>query len=329
MFSDVSKAQVAWGLAIGILAGVISALLVIFIRSIGDPDPVRKQIAEIRRDAAAEHGTHLIENERVDLEGGGQRAYLLAFRHDSLRTIPSGEEVQTDVSDEIRIYRVDDDGDVVEAFRFQPRPRIDPVPGGPDTKRPYLFNVHSVSDLDGNGRPELIGAFKIRAMEDADPFPVAITWEDESQQYRLVALLPNRPDLAHSSIGLWARLQLQDYITEDVLRDPDAGVKLTGFAVEGYDVVRTPLRREPALAVGYVVHAAAHASSHKRIEMQVVVLDLQAADPRTFTCSAVEREGLRAGGVLIPPRYRGGFAEFDTSEAIAMAYPAVKDRFAC
>ena len=45
-----------------------------------------EQIAEIRQ-TAAEAGTHLVVNERLDLEGGGQRAYLLVFRDNSQRRV--------------------------------------------------------------------------------------------------------------------------------------------------------------------------------------------------------------------------------------------------
>jgi hypothetical protein len=114
------------------------------------------------RAAAASSGYHLTASGRFDLHGSGTASYLLVLRDD--RNIRR-EGFSSSRSDELRIYDADDHQQLNLKFRFRPRRFGD---------RPMFFRLDSISDLDENGRPEIIGAWEELGMAPLWPRPVVL-----------------------------------------------------------------------------------------------------------------------------------------------------------
>ena len=265
--------------------------------------------------------------EKADLQGTGNPVRVIVLRDESLR--PGLTRAPRGVSDEIRVYEPDD-GELKLVLDFQPEPEpyIDPLAPEVVNSPIYTFNVSSTRDLDSNGRPELIGAFSQRGMQDVKPMPVAILFKDSTQRFRIVPLLNVKPDLPPVSPSeLYAHTQQEDYLEPLQLSDPTSATTVEGFRVEGYTLGKTPNGGYPALIVGYLTHGTSHASTDLRLGAKLVLMDFHGARAVSYPCGVADPPGEPL--VPVPPRFGGGYAEVDTTRALSQAYRAVRSRFSC
>jgi hypothetical protein len=257
-------------------------------RLFDDPEPVQQQIAAIRRQAANDD-LHPAAVVRADLRGTGRDSIVMVTRHNSIESTDPNRKFRP-ISDEVRIYdEVDSGGEHSElrrAFRFRP----EPLPG----RVPFFFHVQSSSDLDGDGRAELIGGFAQYRMEPIAPHPVVIAWDDRAGRYRIWPLIPERPSLpavpnGHSYAEALRRLE----VPVEPLVDPRSGVRVAGIGSSGFRVIKRGKHLE--LVAGYVIRQRAHVD---RALHEVVGwnLRLTGSRPETFECDPTARPRVRVHG---------------------------------
>jgi hypothetical protein len=213
----------------------------------GEPAPIHEQLANVRQQAAAD-SLRTVANRRVDFHGTGQASYLLALRRDDTPWAagPNGKLLR--VSDEIRIYDVEDH-ELVLRFRFRPKP---------DRGLAYLFELLSVGDLDRNGRVELVGSYWSVYMNERQATPVALVWDDATSAYKLSGLITTRPQLRFAKRpGYWERILRQDYADPDRLHDPRSGITTRSYVAEFVTLVQEP-SSGPFLLAAYIVRQRAH-----------------------------------------------------------------------
>jgi hypothetical protein len=275
------------------LGAVVSSVLIPWIASWNDPQPISSQLEEIRSTAAKE-GLDPIADKSVDLRATGEHGHLFVFQDRSLHRPLKMR--QKPASDEIRLYS-DKDGSLHLSFRF--RPEL-------DSTSPVLFNLVSVADLDGNGRPEILGSFNPWAVDslEAAPFPIVIAWDDRTGEYRMYPLVGHAPRFRREvgSRGLWGRSAASLYRKKITLTDLETNQTVEGFTVLGFSPTRSTPGGQPAILESFVAKAPCHFCG-QTIEVQMLTARYQGR-PETFWCSPLPRSRQRSAGILVhpPPR---------------------------
>ncbi len=167
-----------------------------------------------------------------------------------------------------------------------------------------LFNLVSVSDIDGNGRPEILGSFTPWVVDslEASPLPAVITWDDADQSYRMFPLLdhPVRYRRKFRQRGVWGDVQERLYHRQVILTDPENGEALRGYTVLGFAAAKTSLG-EPAILTSFTAKATCHFCGGQSIEVQMSTARYQ-PPPETFGCP--RSRPVRSEGILIHPPSR-------------------------
>lgn len=246
---------------VGAFAGAVAERYDLF-GFLGTRPSLPTQIDDVRR-VAAEQGLHTSLIRRADLHGTGGSAILMVFRDADAFF---GDITKTR-SDDLRIYDVDDEGDLRLAFRFRPS-------GAGRLTPDYVFRIDTIADLDGNGRPEIIGAWEMVAMGPVLPRPVAVVWEEARSRYVMYPLLrpPKRSDMGFgfnpsaggrpplvpaSPPGGYAAGLRRFYVQPTTLKNDFDATSLASYAVEGFYIRRTPEGRA-TLVAGYIVQQRRH-----------------------------------------------------------------------
>jgi hypothetical protein len=268
----VKTAWLAWGALVAlIIAGVAGA---IYVAATRDPS-ITEQLAEIRKEAASDSARTVV-NRRMDLRGTGEKAHLLVFRDDRVLSALGVRRVRFAPSDEIRIYE-EVDGELRLRFRFQPEV--------PPSQAPYVFTLESAGDRDGNGRPEVIGAYARVAMRAFMPTPVVLSWDDARGAYALYPLLYGEPSLRRvADPGLYGRTARSRYRRPVLLEDRRTTASVRGFGAESIALAVSD--GAVKLMTSYVQQAATHAA-RKRFEVAAWVVDLQRPRPEGFQCQVL------------------------------------------
>lgn len=263
--------------------------LVPWINSLGRPAPLPEQLESIRS-AAANNGLEVVDERVVDLRGTGEQAHLFVLRDASRRHLPSATR-RPPRSDEIRLYS-NESGSLALSFHFRAE-----LGKGAGTD-PVSFNLVSVSDVDGNGRPEIVGFFTPWAVDslEASPFPVVISWVDAEQAFRMFPLVdrPLRDRQQVGPRGAWGRGVI--YRERSSLTDRETGETVRGYKVLGFATTTTPLG-EPAILTSYVAKAKCHFCGGQIIEVRISTASFQ-PPPQVSEC--VPRHQSRKGmGILV------------------------------
>lgn len=276
-----------------LLGAVATSLVIPWIASLDDPQSISRQLETIRS-TAAKKGLDIIEEKDVDLRATGEEAHLFVFRNRSLRH--PVELTQPALSDEIRLYS-DEGGSLRLSFKF--RPEL-------SSKGPVLFNVVSISDLDGNGRPEILGSFTPWAVDslEASPFPLVITWNDADSAYRMYPLVDQPPRFRRQvgPRGLWGRSASSLYRKEITITDRGTGQTLKGFTVLGFSPVSTTPGRRPAILESFVAKAPCHFCD-QTVEVQMLTARYQ-PEPETSWCTPLPLTRRGSVGILVHPPAR-------------------------
>lgn len=232
-----------------------------------------------------------VVDRRIDLQRSGQADYLLVFRHRSLTGL-SGV-APASVSDNIRIYTLDEDERLRLSFDFQPEPLLTTTlsmafdhmrhPGRYPLSNglPLTFQVATVRDLDGNDRPEVLGAYFQRFMEDEDPIPVVLAWSDSVSGYRLYPLLTAPPKLRHLRPGLFGAVKRGQDRLPIFLEDTRGDFAQMAYEVQGFGVTTTASGR-PGLVTSFLGRSPSHAEPLS-LELKTSVVSYEEA-PRTQEC---------------------------------------------
>jgi hypothetical protein len=240
------------------------------------PGSLKEQLGAIRhRQAVAVHPRRPVVDKEIDLRGTGAQAHLLVFRDDRLFSARHKGPFfgNAPASDEIQIWE-EGNGELKLRYRFQPD--ISPQPGSA-----YVFEVQSASDLDGNGRPEIIGAFsQAYAGRPYQPLPVVLSWDDASDSYGLHSLVERRPSLRDMNRPYRKNDRLA-YGLPVKLGDSRADERIRGFQAEGFAVAALP--GEVRLAMGYY---KTNPSDPVRVRAEIAVwkVDLQRPRPEAVQC---------------------------------------------
>jgi len=192
------------------------------------PPPISAQVNAIRQ-AAQRAGDIVLLAREVALHGTDERSHLFVL---TPRETGSGE---------LRIY--DERGGLLRlGLGFRPKTR-----GGggsfaiapPEELRrgdwDYSLGPPVETDLDGDGRSELVATYGLTTGDGPIAVPVVVGWDDESQRYAISPLLPaNQPARA----GIPPGAAIDPYFTGAyVLADARTGTRLRAGAALAYRVV--------------------------------------------------------------------------------------------
>lgn len=192
---------------------------------------------------AAKEGRRAVFQASARLHGpGAPVSQVLVLRDKRLKEHPEGD-IPTDTrgrfvvpgSDEIRIYDSTDDGYRL-AFRFLPQGpgQVRQLPEGDWPG--FRFRASPVTDIDGDGRPEIVGTFeRVTLASGPMPTPVLISWDDGEQRYRLAPLIQDPPRLSDSTAA--QRAQFTGYTRPTILQDRYSNNKVLAYATDHYKIV--------------------------------------------------------------------------------------------
>jgi hypothetical protein len=247
-----------------------------------DPLTIQQQMAREFREAAA-NGYRVVENREIDLRGTGELSRLVVLRSETAFSYSPPEVPQTKrVSDEVRIY--DYEGSkIVQRLSFHPEEIND---------RQLLFNVDTITDLDRNGRQDIVGAFWELAMDRVFPRPVLIRATIAGDRYEIIPFLapPKRSDdfsltqprLVHiAAPKTYADGIRHVYLDPVVLTDPAEGITFRSYAAEDFLLRRG--RFSPVLLTAFIVKAKDHASL-PTLQIHGWSINLQGAEPFIYPC---------------------------------------------
>jgi hypothetical protein len=242
---------------VGIFVGAVAQRYGVF-DFVGKPPSVAVQLDEVVGRAAAS-GEFVVALKRTDLHGTGESSYFMVLRAES--TLLQRYRYGRDVSDEVRVYDVDGTNKLRLRYKFHPR----------GSSYLWVFRTESIGDLDGNGVPEVIGAWEQIAMEPIWPRPVVLGWSPTDSRYEMHPILatnppdkygytPSRPQLvkATPANGYAAGIR-RFYVSPTRLQDSSNGTVFSSYAVEDFFVIRS--RFGVALVAGFYVAGAGHADT--------------------------------------------------------------------
>jgi hypothetical protein len=268
-----SSATTAWGVVIG--AAVTAALAAWIVPAIfGSSQSVEEQIAALRH-AATREGLYPVLGREVDL-GSGDPSYVMVLRAQSTAQSPA----TASVSDVIRVYDIHEKR-LRRAYEYQPLAFND---GFERFGFPYLYKVQEITDVDGNGRPEIIGSFSVQSGTGLHtPIPTVLSWDELTQQFVLAPLLAHKPHIVavpHPGIAQGdsrAGVPL-------TLTSRDRPVQLQGYPVETYGVLHRE-HESPLVIGGFLVRARDNADP-QLYQAVAWTLNLTLQTPDTYECPA-------------------------------------------
>jgi hypothetical protein len=256
-----STAWVAWVALVGLVVSMVVARL-------RAAPSLQEQLEAIGKDAVANSMYPVIQRP-VDLRGGQSRSYLIVLRDAGLAETNVLD--RDNLSDRVRIY---------EAVDERLRLRFDFSPSGFLGDNPYVFRLDSISDLNADGWPEIIGSFSPYGMGPFFPHPVVIGW-DPSGSYRIAPLLTDRPGLARiKRRGIYGQGVYESYLRPDRLHSGKES--FLAYGAEDYVLVRRA-GQTPILVAGYIAKAEAHADL-PLVEVLGWVVDLSWPTTTAFQC---------------------------------------------
>jgi hypothetical protein len=212
----------------------------------GEDPSVPAQLKAIRGAAAAEN-LHVVADRRVHLRSGVD-SRLMVLRDDRRHGTQS---------DEVRVYD-ELSGALQMMYAFQPDR------GG------YVFRADRVGDLDGDGRPEVVGSYTSSHKGTTLRVPLAISYRGPDLGYRASSLIKDPPALTQSRSA--RRLRLFDH---------HAQVAIRGYPVTDYSVAMDGKR--PVLVGGFARQQANHAQ-HPLLEVQVWSLSFPRGRAKAQQC---------------------------------------------
>ncbi len=266
-----SSAKTVWGVVITVI--VTAALVAWGAPAIfGSRVTVEEQVAAIRH-TAARHSLYPVFGRQADL-GSGVQSYVMV-----LRTKDTVLNTDTDdVSDIIRVYGIHG-GALRLEFEYQPRAFND---GYEIEGFPYVYNVDEITDVDGNGRPELIGSFSIQSGTGLhDPVPTVISWDDYKQRFIIAPLLAHAPELTPVADPGIAQTYTQAG-DPTALTSSRSSRQIRGYPVEAFGVLHR--RSEPPLIIGGFLVRARDAADPQLYQAVAWTLNLTLETPDTYEC---------------------------------------------
>ena len=277
--------NVLWG---AVLTAVLTATILRYdlLDFIGNPPTIEAQLDEIRRDIASEN-LHPIASHKIDFHGSGTENYMLILRANDLDS-QDPKKIYAAPSDVIRIYEVAD-GEVHLVFAFAPE----------GSTNPSVFRVAEISDFDGDGDEELIGAYWSLGMEPIDPLPVLLQWHPKDG-YDLSALLTTPAELGRPK-GLYARVSHKRYGEGVSLTSVDDRTEsLDGYTAENFSVYRGT--DGLMLLADYVSRAPTHAAV-RQLEIQGYLLNGFGTTLRASWCRSTTRFHIPVKATRSTPNY--------------------------
>ncbi len=198
----------------------------------GGPTALGEQYDAIAHEASLDG--YGISSTRIvhGLHGEGLQSMLMVLsdRRDQLQ-----EPYQQPRPDEFRIYdEVQKDGSQKWVERFAFRPSLTLEVGHMTSWR---FEVRRVSDLNRDGEVDVVADFTEDRADEATYRPVLIHWEDSDEQYKMIALIPKRPVLAHySGAGIRTAGFRREYQQPERLSDHARGIAVSPYAASEFAV---------------------------------------------------------------------------------------------
>lgn len=308
------SSQFRW-VTYGVLLAAAVNLLIGWARSWEQAPSIASQLEAIRAGAERE-GYEPIIDRTVDLKASGQNSHLFVFRDHWPLGKPWREG--RPLSDLIELYS-ESAGLLRPAFRFQAR-RIRGA-------TPVYFKLLAIRDVDGNGRPEIVGAFEPWAADtlEASPIPAVITWDDASRSFRMFPLTARPPQIdALAPPGIYSRGLRKSYENRVTIRDTQSPLKLRGFPVSAFAIARSS-HGKPAILESFVVKASCHFCIQE-LEVQLLTTRYQ-APPETFSCTPLLAGRDRLGILVRVPQREWAYAR--PSEFLERNSARFARRFEC
>jgi hypothetical protein len=186
-----------------------------------------EQISDVRRDASRD-GKRVFEF-TARFQGGESESRLFYIEESDLykRIYRTPSPL---ASGELRIYDIRD-GDLTEAFRFQP-----------EDGKTAVFRYRFLGDLDHDGDEELIGGYGRPQDHSEALLPLAVYWDDAAARYK-IASLQNEPLEGHLKAQPRPSAQaFRDGYREPVsFRDESEELSIGGYRVQDFAVTKAGL----------------------------------------------------------------------------------------
>jgi hypothetical protein len=222
------------------VAGVIVTVVVqvygpaVFEDAFGTPARLGEQLDSLAHKANAEGYAVTWKKYVSGLHAGTGQQSLLIELSDIRNLVQDSEKAAR--PDEFRIYDLKQyptgEPKLIERFHFRPAPTSE-VGGEVD----WRFYVRRIAEFGIAGQDEIVGYFTENRADEATERPVVIYWDDESESYKMTALLPMRPPLArYSPAGIRTRGYQREYVQPERLADDSAGTAVTSYAASAFAV---------------------------------------------------------------------------------------------
>jgi hypothetical protein len=186
-----------------------------------------EQISDVRRDASRD-GKRVFEF-TARFQGGESESRLFYIEESDLykRIYRTPSPL---ASGELRIYDIRD-GDLTEAFRFQP-----------EDGKTAVFRYRFLGDLDHDGDEELIGGYGRPQDHSEALLPLAVYWDDAAARYE-IASLQNEPLGGHlkAQPRPSARAFRDGYREPVSFRDESEELSISGYPVQDFAVTKAGL----------------------------------------------------------------------------------------
>ena len=231
-----------------------------------------QQIHSARRDVSA-GSLDIIDQERVDFRGAGEQSLVLVSGNRG--TVPRGRVR----SDQLLVYNVQGEK-LVRALSFQPRTAMGE--SGPEA---WVFRFRGIADIDGDGAEELVGGYGTSTTGGEQLVPFAVDWDEDDGRYRLVPLLPERPELSIEPVGLEAAGLRGKYVSPTKLTAVRGLLSIEGYRVQDFTVVTDPHQ----FVAGFVSRIMS-GGLVRAVELSPFLLDRSGRGPRLTPCRLMGRE---------------------------------------
>jgi hypothetical protein len=231
------------------------------------PPTIAEQAQDARR-AGSAGPREVVDAERVDFHGSGERSYFFAFG-DADGVPPTRAR-----SDELQVF--DQRGDDLDrAFRFEPSP----LESGASREQ-LLFQFRFIGDIDGDGADELVGGYGTPAIPGELLVPFAVDWDEDAGSYRLVSLAREPASLETRGRGDDVRGLRDAYERRLRLTDmKQEKLRFAGFPAQDFTVAPDPHR----LVAGYVSELR-KGGAERRVELQPSTFQRTGGRPRVTQC---------------------------------------------
>ena len=214
------------------------------------PPTIAQQAAKARRLASAGPG-EIVDQERVDFRGSGERSFFLAAGTPSAHRL----EIWDREGDRLR-----------RAFEFTPREKA-------------VFSFSFIDDVDGDGADELVGGFGDTTITGELLLPFVVDWDEDAGQYRLVSLARTPPTLSARARDRDAEgLRKTTYLKRFQVVDRSGKESVAGYRSQDFAVTRRPMR----LISAYVVRVDRR--KRRLVELQAHTFNRTGGVPRVRRC---------------------------------------------